>query len=296
MKINESNDHNESAIELLNKDEINNKGEEEVLTDKYHELLESVNLEGKYQKIQFIVDILISFSCTMIIIILPLQKVIPKFMCFNQADFFNDENAFSMYKNNKQFDINLNEECIKEYCKPITTNYEDAILLVLVIDNFSEINWITQLGELCSFTSFFISASFACFTARVIIPTCIVYIADNYGRLPVFRLCLISLLITFILFYYSTNSMLTIICCFTSAGFYYIYNLHGFMGSEYMSKSWGKSLIAFSAASYSLSGIIYIAVMYYYHNWNILLIINIFIIIILIIISYTIQKETPRFF
>jgi len=62
-----------------------------------------------------------------------------------------------------------------------------------------------------------------------------------------------------------------------------------------MSKAWGKSLIAFSAASYSLSGIIYIAVMYYYHNWNILLIINIFIIIILIIISYTIQKETPRF-
>jgi len=74
------------------------------------ELFNSINLEGKYQKILFVTLALTSFLCSMVITVFPLQKEIPNFECI-KADGFN-ANEFKKFP----FQLITNEECIVNYC------------------------------------------------------------------------------------------------------------------------------------------------------------------------------------
>jgi len=73
-------------------------------------LFNSIDLEGKYQKILFVNLALIAFICSMLMTTFPLQKEIPKFECL-KADGFN-ANKFKKFP----FKIITDEECIVNYC------------------------------------------------------------------------------------------------------------------------------------------------------------------------------------
>jgi len=272
--------------------------QENKLRLKYLELLESTDLQGKYQKMHFIVTFFIAFSCCMTILMFPLQKVLPKYNCYNKLE-FDDGKEYSDFKTNtKRYDIINNEQCIEDYC---TTDhlenhgYGTIGYLVLVIDKASMYNWITQLGVMCNFHGFFHTASFIAFVGNIIIPSCMAYIVSKTGRLMTFRLCLKIMLVVYIFFYFSTSTYLTTLCCFLAYGFYYAYTLHSYMGTEFMSKSLGQFFIAFNNSAMPLSGIIYILLMYNFANWNVILVTNIIIFMVLITMSHTVIKESPDY-
>ncbi len=121
--------------------EVKELSDEDKLTNKYKDLIDSTNLEGLYQKLQFLLVILIGFAGNSIILVYPLNKELPEYYCFNKLDF--QENAkFNIYKNTNNYDIIFSEHCIERYCKNKVPNYKDADILVLVVDNYSEVNLI----------------------------------------------------------------------------------------------------------------------------------------------------------
>ena len=70
-----------------------------LIIEKYTDLLASTNLQGKYQKIQFIITLLLAFTCSMTVLIIPLQKILPVYYCVIQK---NQEKEFAMYKSDSK--------------------------------------------------------------------------------------------------------------------------------------------------------------------------------------------------
>lgn len=103
-----------------NKAEENNIEQEKSLTKaqkinlKKHTLLtdifNSINLEGKYQKILFFILAFSSFICSMLITSYPLQKEIPNYECVDINTF--DPNSFKKFRYKKIENV----DCIVKFC------------------------------------------------------------------------------------------------------------------------------------------------------------------------------------
>jgi len=95
-----------NALTVSNKEDTKKESKKTLLI----ELFNSIDLEGKYQKILSVTLALIAFICSMLMTTFPLQKEIPNFECL-KADGFN-VNKFK----NFPFKIITDEECIVNYC------------------------------------------------------------------------------------------------------------------------------------------------------------------------------------
>ena len=262
------------------------------LENKYKALLESINLEGNYQKLQFLVMFLISLSASVMIFTLPLQGRLPTYECFSIENF----KDYEMYLNDdKRYRVVENHMCVKEYCLPIMPESVDGNDLILVYDNYSVINWVTQLHVVCTHISFFNAVGSYNFVGKIIIPTILAYLADKIGRLKVFRINNTALILSFIFYYFYLSKTTAMIISFLVMGLYYELLLGYLMLPEYMTVPLGKNLVIFGMASYSFAGIIYTFVMYIFRD---ITIINLFVFIVFLVlevIAFTFSIEPPKF-
>ena len=283
----------ESEIENFKEEKVEDP--EVLLKEKYENLLFSTNLEGNFQKIHFIIAFLVTFSCFLTIYILPLLKLTPKYQCINKLDFLNN-NEYQIFQTaNDQYQIIVNEKCIEDYCKSVTENYESSELLVLIIDKYSEVNWITEYNTACSVLPFFNMVNLSSFVGKIIIPTILAYYADKIGRIKVLNFNIWLLLISFLVLQFSKSTLLTIITSFFAMGSYYACFFFNIYATECMSNEITKIYVSMFQVSLSLGGILYILIMYIFHNWRVLIIISNLINIFLLVFSYRYLTESPQY-
>ena len=90
--------HSKKSTDNLKDEEIKSNGLTDILDRKYNDLFLSTNLNGKYQKGQFIVMALVCFVSSLMLFMLSLQKQLPKLYCFNKNEFTSDV-EYNIYKN-----------------------------------------------------------------------------------------------------------------------------------------------------------------------------------------------------
>ena len=149
--------------------------------DKYFKMFESMNTKGRYQSLLFLLMFLLTFSCAIMLLIFPLNKVLPNYQCFTELEF---ENNSLNNKISNQFEIIKDGICVDKFCN--IDNSPSNTKNIMVIDNYSVINYITNFKILCYFKDFFNYLSMSCFLTRVLVCTIVTSIADKYGRYHIF--------------------------------------------------------------------------------------------------------------
>jgi len=265
--------------------------DEEVLLKNYTNLVESINLAGYYQKVIFFILILTSLNSCLMVLVLGLHKDLPDLFCYNKHTFLDDPfDVYKKFKNNTQFDIIYDEACIDLYCEGASENKGFSIL---VVDNYSKMNFITKLKVLCYNESFFNKFAMIGFIGKTILPSLLSYFTDRYGRFPMYYFNIISIIFGYIILFFTKDITTTYIVGFCLFGLFQQTYLCGLIGSEFMNKNYSHLLTGVNAAAFSIEGAFAVAFMYFFENWDVLLIVNIASLIFALLLSIKYIRETP---
>ena len=289
--------------------------EEEKLKEEYKKLLIDIGMEGKYQRLLFRVFCMAAFLCCLLLTSFPLQKDIPEHYCVNKQDFVdNSEGKFNIYKaDSKRFSIITETQCVEQICfkkeeigegveshnKMVENQITDEKLnprnTVLIVDNKSVTNFVTELNVICKMESFFGTMTQMLFLGRIIGNFVFAYVSDKYGRLICFKLQVYTIVVCHLIFFFVKVDWVYILVALVASGCLNTYNLVSAMSTEMMSQKMYSLLNGLLGASFTLTGLIDIVVLYFLKNWNILLLLHFLVSGVVVYAMTYYLTETPIF-
>jgi len=249
--------------------------------------------EGKFQKIIFTILIIASFISSLTVTITPFHKELPNYFCFNLHE-FQDDNEYDIYKNNNNYMIFYDEDCIIKHCSN-NPNFVNERLTVLVAEYSKLENFVTELNIFCEIDSYFNVFSQYIFIGRLLGLIVFSYISDKYGRLQSFNIMVYSLFLCYLAYFFLKEKFLFFVIGMISNSCMFLWNLVCLKSTEMMSERLYNLANSLISTAFSLTGIINIIFMYLFSNWNDILLSQIFIIIILLYLTKIYMIETTSF-
>lgn len=272
------------------------------LIKKYEDIMEAVDLSGKYQKIIFLTLATTVFSCCMLITTFPIQKELPDFFCVHKAE-FQDSQDYLVYKQNNNYKVIYNEDCVAKRCRDWvieredTTNvkFQSAIFWVLVADYSSVKNYVTNLDLMCEVESYSGDFTRIIFLGRILATVILSYVSDKYGRLPVFKINLSLLIISNLGFLFSSNKFAYLIFGTCSNITMQTYNLSTIMSVEYMSSHLYSLFNGAISSLFAFCGLFSIGMMYFFQNWFLIITFHLILNLFVVYMTSIYMVETPRY-
>ena len=266
-------------------DEVKNKSMEE----DYTKLIEVCGKSGAYQKILMIIFLVSSFVGYYILTLIPLMKELPPYKCIDYND-FNDNSEYDQYKNNKQFQIVKNEECIIKHCMK-----EEPMLspLIIIADLYYNFNLVADFRMFCFVDEFIGKITQSLTIGRLVGMLTFSYVSDKYGRRITF----------FIQFYIILVSLFLIGIVKSTFMFYILISVFGVASqifvvtivicSEVFDQTNFSMFNGLVNSFFPLSGLINVMVMYFTKNWTISLFLFLAIMSIIGFFSHKYVLESP---
>lgn len=265
------------------------------LKERYRSLLEKAGMEGKFQKNIFIILVLAAYISAVMCTMMPLHKVNPEYKCLNKFDFIDDTfGDYSKYKTDtKRYSVNFDEHCVRKFCKD-WPGFQSEILTVLVADYESNVNHISEMDLMCD-EDFFVTFTQCMFLGRIFGLIVHSFLSDKYGRMLALNVQLYLQLGCVIISYFMKLRYSAFVLAFISNSCMNLWNHTALMSTEMMSEKMYSLAGAMTTLAFSLSGLINLAIMYYFKNWNIILAYHFIIICYIIYMSRFYMIETPLF-
>jgi MFS family permease len=271
----------------------------EPLKEKYLSILSDVGLEGKFQKIMFVLICSLSFISVLIIPIFPMNKDLPDHICINYEE-LNINQTYSKFRG-PQFLIIETKSCIAKFCQDYSTINEQGIntnqnkTQILIVDKSSVRNLITELDILCDHHIFFEILNAALFLGRIVGNILFSYIADSYGRLQSATIQTYMIIFCYTISFFIKSKWISVLVVFTLAATLNMYHLINALSTEYMSQNYYTTLNGFIGVFFSICGLYTVTIFYYYRNWNILILIHLSVSFLSLYLIKSYMVETPFF-
>lgn len=269
---------------------------DELVKDKYKNILDNIKMDGKFQKIIFLHICMSAFISCLLLTVFPLQKDLPEYLCIDRQEFL-DDNVYLKYRfdTSNRFKVIKNEHCIEKYCHKLENDFQSPILWHIVADYNSIKNFVTELDVFCDLEGFFGRLTQFVFSGRIFGMMLFSYIADKKGRYICFLIQVYIITISYIIFLFFKSKIVFLIIGFFASSCLNIYNLASIMSTEIMSQPMYSLLNGLIGACFTLCGIIDILVLYFIKDWNILLYIHLVVCAIVYYITKHYLTETPLF-
>jgi MFS family permease len=260
------------------------------LNTRYKSLIQKIGLDGKYQKILFLITCLFGFMITSLMVSFPLQKEFPSIICSANKESELEEELLIMLRNPKRYKMIKDSECVKFHCKGEKDNS-----VLFIADYHSRTNFVTVLDLICKRDRYFELLNNVIFLGRIVGNFIHSYITDKYGRLNSLYIQFYLIFLGHIILLLIKNEWIYLIISPIMTSTLNFFSLSTAMSTETMSLEYYTVLMALVGACFSVGGITVVLVSAFYENWNIILLIYIFVGCVVGYLIYFYALETSMY-
>lgn len=264
----------------------------ETIKEKYRSIIDLAGMEGKFQQKVFIIFVLASYISGMTCTLMPLHKISPDYICgtndvFAGKKYINGE----IYSDIDKYKLIDDDKCVNQYCQKENKHINN----ILIVDTESSINHITELDLFCDSENFFLIFTQVVFFGRMIGILIHSFISDKYGRAMSLYVQLCLQLGCIVLSYFFKYRYLAYILAFLSYTCMSLLNHACLMSTEMMGEKMYSLVAGFANFAFSLNGLINTGIIYYFRDWNFILLYHFGITVYILYMCRFYMTETPLF-